>query len=103
MTIERYVSAKEIIQALGISRSRAYQLMREMPRVKLGRTVRISEAAFKLWLEKRTVPVTEPIPYRLPPSVELAGRKLLLRQRLKRAAAKPIDESRRIKLTRRRD
>lgn len=87
MTLERYVSAQEIMEALGVSRGRAYQLMREMPRVKVGRTVRVTEAAFKRWLEARTVLPTEAIPYRLPPSVELAGRKLLLRQRLKRPGA----------------
>ena len=99
MTIERYVSAKEIKDALGVSRSRAYQLMRELPRVKVGRTVRVTEAAFKRWLEARTVRPTEPIPYRLPPSVDLAARRLLLRQRLKREARKSGDVPL-IKLTR---
>jgi predicted DNA-binding transcriptional regulator AlpA len=55
MPIERYLSAKEIREALGISRSNAYSIMKELPRVKIGSSIRVSESAFELWLKRQTI------------------------------------------------
>lgn len=45
----------DIAAALSVSRSYAYEVVRQMPRVKVGSAVRVSESAFASWLEARTV------------------------------------------------
>lgn len=55
MTIERHLSIKDLMAALGVSRSRAYEIAHELPHLKIGRSVRVAESVFKRWLEQRTV------------------------------------------------
>jgi len=53
--IERHLSIKDIMVALGIGRSRAYEVAHDMPHVRIGRSVRVSEAVFSQYLKQRTV------------------------------------------------
>lgn len=39
--MKRYLTPAEIAAALSISRSRAYRLLADLPRVKIGRSVRV--------------------------------------------------------------
>lgn len=55
MTIERHLSIKDIMAALGVGRSRAYAIAHEMPHVKAGSSVRVSEAELNRWIKQHTV------------------------------------------------
>jgi hypothetical protein len=55
MAVERHLSAKDIEEALGVPRSRAFQIMTQMPRLKAGRTVRVTESDFNRWREQHTL------------------------------------------------
>lgn len=51
----KHVSAAQVEAELGVSRSRAYQILRELPRVRTGkRGVRVSESAFRNWVMAHT-------------------------------------------------
>jgi hypothetical protein len=50
-----HLSAKDIARELGISRSAAYEVIRQMPHVRCGRVVRVSSQAFARWRELNTV------------------------------------------------
>jgi excisionase family DNA binding protein len=60
MLIERYLAVSEIAFRLGVSRARAYQVIRECTRIKYGRSVRVPESAFQQWLEEHTISTAEP-------------------------------------------
>jgi len=53
--LPRVLTVIEIAHYLRISRSAAYELLRhpDFPAIRLGRTVRVSRAAFMQWLEKQ--------------------------------------------------
>jgi len=61
--IERHLSIKDIMVALGIGRSRAYEIAHDIPHVKIGRSVRVSEAVFSQYLRQRTVQPLAREPY----------------------------------------
>ena len=52
--MERYLNAKEIIEALNISRTTAYALMKraDFPSTRIGRKIVVSEIALREWLER---------------------------------------------------
>ena len=50
-----HLTADDIAARLSVSRARAYELMREMPRVTCGRSVRVSETAFHQYMRRCTV------------------------------------------------
>lgn len=52
---ERYLSPADISKRLGVSRSRGYRIARECARLKFGRSVRVSAAAFAEWVAKHTI------------------------------------------------
>lgn len=52
---ERHLSPKDIMAALSISLSSAYKVIRQMPRRKFGRNVRVSETDFQAWLQQNTL------------------------------------------------
>jgi len=58
----RYLSANEIRARLGISRARAYEIIRELPHVKFGANIRVAESAFAAWLKVHTVAPPPPTP-----------------------------------------
>lgn len=49
---DHYLSAKDIRAILGISRSRAHELMKEMQPIKFGRLTRVSQAHFARWVQR---------------------------------------------------
>lgn len=51
--IDRYYSVKDVMEALQVSKSRAYEIVYEMPR--LEHPLRVSERVLKTWLEQNTV------------------------------------------------
>lgn len=51
----KHLTASTIADRLGVSRSRAYELMREMTRVVVGKSVRVSEQSFAAWLGRHTL------------------------------------------------
>jgi hypothetical protein len=83
MPDERYLSAKDIQARLGVSRCRAYQVIEQMPRIKFGANVRVSETAFAEWLNAHEV--TPPPP---PPA---EARRMRIEAR-KRAFTSSLDE-----------
>jgi len=104
MTIERHLSIKDIVAALGVGRSRAYEVAREMPHVKMGRSVRVSEAELNRWIEQRTVqPLARPA--LMSRTAEAAWSKRMRKQTKWRAAAVglglPVGDGATIRLTRR--
>src|SRR6188474_500525 len=50
-----HLKASDIARELGISRSAAYEIMKEMPRLVRRGIVRVSPEAFKRWRERNTV------------------------------------------------
>jgi hypothetical protein len=56
MAAEPHLAPKDIMVALGVSKSRAYEIARECDRVKFGKTVRVPESAFNRWLEAHRLP-----------------------------------------------
>ena len=52
--MERYLNAKEITEALNISRTTAYALMKraDFPSTRIGRKIVVSEIALREWLER---------------------------------------------------
>jgi predicted DNA-binding transcriptional regulator AlpA len=104
LTIDRHLTAEDIMVKLGISRSRAYEVMREMPRVKFGKSVRVSEAELERWLKQRTIqPLTrEPLMSR---TAEAAWARRVRKETKLRAAAVrlalPVGDGSTIRLTRR--
>lgn len=96
MAAERYLSAKEISVVLGVSRARAYEVLAQMPRVKFGANVRVSESAFAQWLKERELSPEPASPH------EARRMRIQSRKRtreLKDAASEPFT----IRLTRPRD
>ncbi len=55
MSYERHLSAKQAGEILNVSPRRIYWMIRRsgLPAVRIGRTVRISEADLKAWVELR--------------------------------------------------
>ena len=51
--IERHYSAKQVMEALSVSKGKAYEIMYQMPH--LEGPLRVSEQALKTWIEKNTV------------------------------------------------
>jgi excisionase family DNA binding protein len=49
-----FLTAAEVARALGVSRTTAYRLMREMGRVRVGRVVRVARTSFEAWVEAHT-------------------------------------------------
>ncbi|MGZ3416722.1 MAG: helix-turn-helix domain-containing protein [Polyangiales bacterium] len=49
-----FLTASEVARSLGVSRTTAYRLMREMGRVRVGRVVRVSRTSFEAWVESHT-------------------------------------------------
>jgi len=70
VTLESYLSARDIMAALGVSRSTAYDILGQCdPHVKFGGTLRVAESAFARWLQeheqkgrqsKRSAPPLDP-------------------------------------------
>lgn len=56
---DRYLTAEDLARRLRVSRARAYELMRELPRLVLGRNVRVSETALLAWEQRHTRPPAE--------------------------------------------
>lgn len=56
---ERYLTAQDIAQRFLVSRARAYEVMRELPRLVMGRSVRVSERALLAWEQRHTRPPAE--------------------------------------------
>lgn len=54
MSAPTFLTAVEVARALGVSRSTAYRLMRQMGRVRAGRVVRVSREAFDAWVAANT-------------------------------------------------
>lgn len=48
--------AEDIATEMGFSVSKAYEIMKEMPRIKHGNTTRVTRAAFNKWRADHTVP-----------------------------------------------
>ena len=57
MSTMEYITLKDIMQKLGISRNSAYKLVHErgLRYVKIGRLMKIHKSDFEAWLEKNTV------------------------------------------------
>lgn len=54
MTIDaKYYTPKDIALLLKVGRSRAYQIARELPHLKLGKAVRVAEGDLQAWLAER--------------------------------------------------
>jgi predicted DNA-binding transcriptional regulator AlpA len=51
--MERYLSARQIMDVLSVSRSKAYEIINELPYLKS--PVRVSEKLLREWIEKNTV------------------------------------------------
>lgn len=51
---DRYLTAEDVAERLRVSRARAYELMRELPRLVVGRCVRVSEKALLAWEQRHT-------------------------------------------------
>ncbi|MBK8997690.1 MAG: helix-turn-helix domain-containing protein [Myxococcales bacterium] len=56
---DRYLTAQDLAQRFRVSRARAYELMRELPRLAIGRSVRVSEKALLAWEQRHTRPPAE--------------------------------------------
>jgi excisionase family DNA binding protein len=55
-----FLTAAEVARSLGVSRTTAYRLMREMGRVRVGRVVRVPRTSFERWIEAHTEPRDRP-------------------------------------------
>jgi len=53
-----FVSPGEIASTLNISRSRVYRLLADgsLPSIRVGRSLRVSVAVFRTWIEKHVTP-----------------------------------------------
>jgi hypothetical protein len=51
----KYLRAEDIANELDVSRTRAYEIMRECTRVVTGRSVRVTPQAFAAWKERHTL------------------------------------------------
>lgn len=51
-----FMTAVEVAAALGVSRTTAYKVMREIGRVRVGRVVRVKRDAFEAWIAAHTEP-----------------------------------------------
>lgn len=51
--MERYYSPKQVAEILAISKSKAYEIIDQMPR--LQSPLRVSERALRDWIERHTV------------------------------------------------
>jgi predicted DNA-binding transcriptional regulator AlpA len=60
-TFERFIDATAVSAILNVSRASAYRLMHQCEHVRLGRVIRVSEAALRKFIEKRTSPGTPAI------------------------------------------
>lgn len=49
-----FLNAAEVASALGVSKTTAYKVMREMGCVRVGRVVRVSRDAFDAWVAAHT-------------------------------------------------
>lgn len=49
-----FLNAAEVASALGISKTTAYKVMREMGCVRVGRVVRVSRDVFDAWVTEHT-------------------------------------------------
>ena len=60
---ERMMTAEQLSRYLGVSRQRVYTLthMREIPHLKIGRTVRFDRHEIDEWLSAQAVPVAKAI------------------------------------------
>jgi excisionase family DNA binding protein len=54
------MTAAEVAEELGVSKTTAYKLMREMGRVRVGRVVRVKREAFDAWVAAHTEPRPQP-------------------------------------------
>lgn len=50
----RFLTAEQVARRLGVSRTTAHRIMREIGRVRTGRVVRVSREAFEGWLSEHT-------------------------------------------------
>src|SRR5260221_11372677 len=50
------LTADDVAARLRVSRSRAYEIMKEMPHVQIGRSIRVEEAEFQAWVRRHTKP-----------------------------------------------
>lgn len=50
----KYLRAQDIADELGVSRTRAYEIMHECTRVLAGRSIRVTPQAFAAWKERHT-------------------------------------------------
>src|SRR6478735_4006355 len=55
VVITQYLTAADVANRLRVSRARAYELLKEMPVLRVGRTVRVAESDFHAWLRRSTV------------------------------------------------
>lgn len=60
MADERYLTAKDIREILGISKSRAYEILNEMTCVVFGKSIRVSQEAFDRWVRAHEQPPAPP-------------------------------------------
>jgi len=49
-----FLTAAEVASALGVSKTTAYKIMREMGCVRVGRVIRVSREAFDAWVASHT-------------------------------------------------
>lgn len=61
MTLPRLLRIKDVAQIMGIAPWRLYDLVRqgELPHIRIGKTIRISEAAIQGWIEKHETSTTK--------------------------------------------
>lgn len=61
---ETALTAEDVAEELQIGLSKAYEILKEMPRLKHGKTLRVTRTVFARWKEANTVPAcrasTEP-------------------------------------------
>ena len=60
MADDRYLTAKDIRAILGISKSRANEILHEMTCVVFGNNIRVSQAAFDRWVKAHEQPPASP-------------------------------------------
>jgi excisionase family DNA binding protein len=52
--VSSFLTAADVASALGVSRTTAYKVMREIGCVRVGRVVRVSREAFDAWVASHT-------------------------------------------------
>ena len=52
--MRRYLSPSDIAASLGISRRAVYRMLQDLPRVRLGRSIRVAEDDLMAYLAKHT-------------------------------------------------